>query len=91
LIKHLVDFIYCIEFGIEVEKTWSFEFPTKFDYLVPPKFLKNKNTTDLTTMTEGETKTPKDVVVDLDKPSFSTTCTTTSTQSWKDPTQKYYY
>jgi len=75
LIKHLVDFIYCIEFGIAIEKTWSFEFPTKFDYLAPPKISKKKNTTELATMTETEKS--KDVVVDFAKPSFSTTTSIT--------------
>jgi len=66
--------MYYIKFGIEIEKTWSFEFPTKFDYLAPTKISIKKNTTELATMTETETR--KDVVDGFAKPLFSTTTST---------------
>ena len=37
IIEHLVDFIFCLHFGIEIEKTWSHEFRGKPEYLEASK------------------------------------------------------
>jgi len=93
LIKHLVDFMYCIEFNIEKEKIWSFEFPTKFDYLATPKLSKSKSTEAATKtpdvgnvdVASSATSTSKDVVVNFAKASFSTTTSKVVTDSLSGP------